>query len=473
MSSQQKNLVYALGQEVHKLVYVFWTRKPVVWKCVCFLTGNEMAQLLGHRAVTLIQSCSLFTTDGAMKYLIPCEDRVKVTQITNPVNYNCYLFSVKESHQSFAGIDLVLYLNNLQGMDSFMGLPSSYHYNRYSTTGQTIGALFSIVEPGTLPTQEQKRLNPGTLNEIEFSIVNNSFLTPPHGNCNSHVTDIIYQINDKEYRYTEDVCLINCIAHKVLNRCSCIPVVNGHLMLESNGTLPYCASIKHRTIDEVIANMNCSNSISVEVRKLCQASCKPKCEKTSYPSQMKTTTWPLIQVQESFYKQMVVNKPYQFRFEEIYYELVEAYAGKEPEDIFGEMYEKHIAHPQFELLRELEEMNNKHHEEHYVEEINEKHHSNETNLDHDITFAIAGARSEMITNNFLRISAYMAKSTVTVKEDSMKYTPMSLLSQIGAIANLWAGITIVVVIEMVELLYRMSTARKQDVTKTKVQEFKT
>ncbi len=30
MSSQQKNLVYALWQEVPKLVYTFWTCKPVI-----------------------------------------------------------------------------------------------------------------------------------------------------------------------------------------------------------------------------------------------------------------------------------------------------------------------------------------------------------------------------------------------------------------------------------------------------------
>ena len=31
MSIQQKNLVYALWQEVPKLVYAFWTCKPVKW----------------------------------------------------------------------------------------------------------------------------------------------------------------------------------------------------------------------------------------------------------------------------------------------------------------------------------------------------------------------------------------------------------------------------------------------------------
>ncbi len=31
MNSQQRNLVYVLWQEVPKLVYAFWTCKPVVW----------------------------------------------------------------------------------------------------------------------------------------------------------------------------------------------------------------------------------------------------------------------------------------------------------------------------------------------------------------------------------------------------------------------------------------------------------
>ncbi len=37
MSSQQKDLVYALGQDVPKLVYAFWTCKPV------FLTARILS----------------------------------------------------------------------------------------------------------------------------------------------------------------------------------------------------------------------------------------------------------------------------------------------------------------------------------------------------------------------------------------------------------------------------------------------
>ncbi len=189
---------------------------------------------------------------------------------------------------------------------------------------------------------------------------------------------------------------------------------------------------------------------------------------------MKTTTWPHLQLQQSFYNQMVVNKSFQFRFDEIFYELVESYVGMEPELIFGEQYEKHISHPHFSLLRELEGKSDENHGlEHGEDEY--EHHTNKTEIihSHDVAFGVAGARSEMITSNFLRISAYLAKSTVTVKEDCIKYTGMSLLSQVGAIANLWAGITIVVVVEMVELLYRISLARRPDVSKvTKVQQTK-
>ena len=51
-----------------------------------------------------------------------------------------------------------------------------------------------------------------------------------------------------------------------------------------------------------------------------------------------------------------MNQPFQFRSYEFNCELVEFYVGMEPKDIkdFREQYEKHIAHPDFAHLRELE-----------------------------------------------------------------------------------------------------------------------
>ncbi len=46
VSSQQKNLVYTLRQEVPKLMYAFWTCKPVFWVLMGIQT--KMDPQLGH-----------------------------------------------------------------------------------------------------------------------------------------------------------------------------------------------------------------------------------------------------------------------------------------------------------------------------------------------------------------------------------------------------------------------------------------
>ncbi len=40
-------------------------------------------------------------------------------------------------------------------------------------------------------------------------------------------------------------------------------------------------------------------------------------------------------------------------------------------------------------------------------------------------------------------------------EDSPYLSTMSLISQLGAIANLWAGITVVLIVEIIEFLYKL------------------
>ena len=47
-------------------------------------------------------------------------------------------------------------------------------------------------------------------------------------------------------------------------------------------------------------------------------------------------------------------------------------------------------------------------------------------------------------------------------EDSPSYNINSLISQMGSIANLWAGITVVLFVEIIELFYRVCCRRRQN-----------
>ena len=74
----------------------------------------------------------------------------------------------------------------------------------------------------------------------------------------------------------------------------------------------------------------------------------------------------------------------------------------------------------------------------------------------------------LVKKNFL--SAYILGS-LNVKEirDTPKMTQCSFISQLGAIMNLWAGITVVVIVEIIEFFYD-AICRRWKTNKTAIQE---
>ena len=60
-----------------------------------------------------------------------------------------------------------------------------------------------------------------------------------------------------------------------------------------------------------------------------------------------------------------------------------------------------------------------------------------------------------INKNFLKISCYLGTYKQTVLEDKEKSNVINLFSEMGSILNLWCGITIAFLGEIIELLCRL------------------
>ncbi len=93
MSSQQKNLVYALWQEVPKLVYAFWICKPVnkvlKWKIYNNLVVcRKKVHAFQDKSTTLTPSCAKVTIYRFLRVGI-------ADSLSNPVmTFNGYNFEV-------------------------------------------------------------------------------------------------------------------------------------------------------------------------------------------------------------------------------------------------------------------------------------------------------------------------------------------------------------------------------------------
>ena len=61
----------------------------------------------------------------------------------------------------------------------------------------------------------------------------------------------------------------------------------------------------------------------------------------------------------------------------------------------------------------------------------------------------------LISQNFAGLQMYIDQSTMMEFDDSPQLPLIGFISQLGGALNLWAGITVVVVIEFVELGYEL------------------
>ena len=64
-------------------------------------------------------------------------------------------------------------------------------------------------------------------------------------------------------------------------------------------------------------------------------------------------------------------------------------------------------------------------------------------------------RGKVIRSNFSKVIMYYAEWTYKAYKDTPKYTLQSMVGNVGGALNLWAGITVVVAVEVLELILRM------------------
>ena len=63
--------------------------------------------------------------------------------------------------------------------------------------------------------------------------------------------------------------------------------------------------------------------------------------------------------------------------------------------------------------------------------------------------------TSLIEDNFLRVSVYMGDYRYNMFVDNKAMTTSTLLSQLGGALNLWSGITVILIIEIIDLIYHI------------------
>lgn len=196
------------------------------------------------------------------------------------------------------------------------------------------------------------------------------------------------------YRYNTLPCSSVCLELEVAKECSCRDFLSYSIIADMMTNLPYCGDIK-ASPKELLQRMTCAQNVRKSRFNECFLQCPQQCEEMIYSSKTTQTMWSFD------------NIPH------LYQKLVK-----------GHRYEKIF-------------------EEAWLDYNENKHERNNSEL------------LFLMRKNFLIFSVELGDYRYMQMEDVPKLTVTNLLSQLGGTLNLWAGITVIVIVEIIEMLVKL------------------
>ena len=211
----------------------------------------------------------------------------------------------------------------------------------------------------------------------------------------------IWSLGNKEYRYSYMSCVDICVQNLVRDECQCYPASYPSYTQPNNwDEVPFCLSLKLDGGIFLNKSLCMTDVISINLDK-CYKSCHPPCEEFRHSYNTYDTLWPSKMEQLDFYKQIIKGKPFEKQFS-IYPEISKLVSN-------GNMTEAK------RLLKQ----------------------------------------TDLIEDNFAKISVYLTTTNIVVIEDKPSTTLTDLFGGLGGTLNLYSGISFIILIELIDLLYNI------------------
>ena len=293
---------------------------------------------------------------------------------------------------------------SLTGISIILHLDNFFteHYDNFHISyehGQYIGALITMHVPQTFPTLFQKSvfLPPGAFSDIKLKVIGRTRLQSPYANCTAK-----QKLQDLEWYYTRDACVSACLERAVVSQCSCKDLFTLSVREDLYQNLSYCND-PSQGHDLLVESSRCASIIRQAKYGECLMLCPFSCKEIAFQPQVSTATWPPDPFHHDFYDDFIAGRSYEWRYRNI------------SRYIAGE------------------------------------------NSRGDVEWMLA---KELVSRNFLRVDVSLRDIDYVMYIDSPKTSVSSFLSQMGGTLNLFAGITIVIGVELLDLLISLFTKKK-------------
>ena len=348
---------------------------------------------LGHSRENFILSCTYRSA--------PCDMVNDFQMFTSADYYNCYTFTGEVSAaakpaqpEPASGLSLILYMENvIDGLDS----SNVGKYNAFSSSQNSNGLRVHVHENGTLPMPMAGGFDvlPGYSTSVSLKSERVTKLDEPYGECTSNSS----LWGASQYAYSHEACLEICLVNFVFEHCGCIDknyYIPSYIPLDSND---YCFKFSV-DFDLFVARLECISEKALEfassssVKASCR--CEEPCEMYQYDVTISQSRWPgRLYISDMYTK----------------------YVMKHENAANLTAYQQ--------LLQEFQDVNR------------------------------SSDFRQLVYENFARLNVYFQNTNLHEISQKPSYSFGNLWSNIGGTIGLWAGLSVITVIEVTFFLIRL------------------
>lgn len=356
--------------------------------------------ILAHDESVFINSCYVLTVTSSGTQEHPCTDMATITEVWTNEYFKCFTIS-PHNHISVYGISAILYL------DDFLETIPLY-FDPFEDVHQESGVRISIQPKGYFPDIKNtgKNVMPGRHTRYNLKYTGISNLPVPYSECNDG--DEVYLTDDmnRTIPYTLGHCYAGCYQKRIIEQCDCISSISNIILHDSPGnydTMKHCEKIFTDNLPYTVSKMKCAEDAKSNIEPDYCNICRSKCTHLLFETTESQSKWPSSNTFLSFYRSRIKNQTYNYRFSNY-------------ENIINEWLNNTIS----------------------KEEA-----------------SIRSRTSTLIEDNFIKITVTATSLHFLTYEGVPAFTTTFLLSSLGGTLNLYAGITIIFLVEILEFILRL------------------
>ena len=371
--------------------------------------------------------CNFMSINDGLHSDLPCERVATFIPSVHPLTLSCTRVNLKEE---FADTGLIVGLSLIVYLDRFSPDVPLYMFD--NDLGQQSGIFVATTFPNNSAQvySTASSFAPNTHSTLNIGLSERTMLPDPYSQCVEEGPNV-YDLFGNHQPYAQEACVMACQQKSVEAECHCMypPLYFSYEQRSyTEYTLPFCHHYNFQNISATVERVNCAQTTLARVFHECFGSCSPNCSDQWFTHYSTFTRWPQSNYQAAFYNRYIKNRAAPGPNDNsTSSQATEAPAAQ------TSSYERRLRHfaPVYDPIVEILAQGN-------------------------VSQAHAMLKEErLIEENFVKLTINFQTASVQSVTATAKITASSFLSLLGGIFNLYAGISFVLIFEIIEFCARL------------------